>query len=84
MIEIKEKTKVKASIYGREVQLSKPTVGQVERLQDELSSQPDARKHVSTMKKFAIDLGLPADVADSLELDHFLAIVEELSSVKKK
>lgn len=83
MFEIKEKSKLKVSIYGSEYELSKPTYGQTIQLQKELDEGGES-KSMHLMRSFVIGLGLPEAVIDSLELDHFLALVEHISGNKKK
>lgn len=81
-IEFKERTKVKAVIYGKECMLTKPTVGQVEVMQAEVAK--DEGNSMQIMKKFALEMGLPVDVANSMELDHFIQLIEQLTGQKKK
>lgn len=84
-IEIKERTKVKALIYGKTVELSKPTVGQIEKMQTEMKSAKDTGvSEMTVMKNFASTIGLPVDVCDTLEVDQFLELVEKLTATKKK
>lgn len=81
-IEFKERSTVKANIYGQTVSLRKPDVGQIEAMQAEMSAE--GAKPVLVMKKFAEQLGLPIDVANKMELDHFQSLVEHLCGTKKK
>lgn len=83
MFEIKEKTKLKLSIYGVEYEISKPTYGQTAELQDKLKNEGE-KSSMLIMKQFVVDLGLPEKSVDDLELDHFLALVEHISGTKKK
>lgn len=81
-IEIKERTKVTAKIYGREYMLTKPTVGQIESMQEKIAA--DKTKSMAVMKEFAQNLGLPADIANGMEVEHFQTVIEELCGTKKK
>lgn len=81
-IEFKERSTVKANIYGQAITLKKPEVGQIEAMQAEMSA--DGAKPVLVMKKFVEKLGLPLDIADKMELDHFQSLVEALCGTKKK
>lgn len=83
MFEIKEKTKLKLSIYGQEYEISKPTYGQTSLLQEKLKGDGE-KNSMSVMKEFVSELGLPTEVIDAMELDHFLALVEHISGSKKK
>jgi len=82
-IDIPAKTKVKATIYGRSFDLSKPTVSQIEKLQASMKGV-DEKDSVGIMKKWTADLGLPIDFADTMEVDHFLQVVETICGTKKK
>lgn len=80
--EIKERTKITAKIYGQEFPVTKPLVGQVEALQDELKK--DGANPVKIMSEFGQKLGLPKDVIDKMEADHFMALMDFLTGQKKK
>lgn len=82
MFEIKEKSKVKVNIYGHEYELTKPTYGQSQRLQNELKDA-GSDKAMQVMKEFMIGLGLSEECIDGMELDHFLQLIEFISGVKK-
>jgi hypothetical protein len=82
MFEIKEKSKLKVSIYGREFELAKPTYGQSQNLQVRLKDEGQ-EKSMQIMKEFVIGLGLPEDCINEMELDHFLQLIEHISGVKK-
>ncbi len=81
MFEIKEKTKLKLSIYGSEYEISKPTYGQTSALQEKLKGEGD-KESMSLMKNFVSSLGLPEEVINEMELDHFLALIEHISGKK--
>lgn len=81
-IEIKERTKVRAMIYGKEIMMTKPTVGQVEVMQDAVAK--DEKNSIKIMKQFALEMGLPIEVGNSMELDHFVQLIEQLTGQKKK
>lgn len=82
MFEIKEKSKVKVSIYGQEYEISKPTYGQSQKLQESLKDQGN-EKSMKIMKDFVTSLGLPEECIDGMELEHFLQLIEFISGVKK-
>lgn len=83
-IEIKERTKVKASIYGKDYLLSKPTVGQIEDMQAQAEKEESSDKKSALMRKWVSGLGLPEAVSSEMEIDHFLQVVEVLTGTKKK
>ena len=82
MFEIKEKSKLKVSIYGSEYEISKPTYGQSQHLQGRLKDEGQEKSMV-IMKEFVMSLGLPEECIDGMELDHFLQLIEHISGVKK-
>lgn len=79
---ILEKSKIKLSIYGSEYEISKPTYGQTQNLQERLKTEGE-KESMKIMRDFVISLGLPEDVLNNLELDHFLALIEHISGAKK-
>lgn len=81
-IEFKERSKVKVNIYGKPFDLTKPTVGQVEAVQSEITK--DGVNHIKVMSDFAQSLGLPSDVIAGMETEHFLELMERLTGQKKK
>jgi len=81
-IEIKERTKLKAKIFGKDLDISKPSVGQVEALQSELAKE-DA-KPLAIMRSFIEALGVSRDLLDQMDIDQFQFLVEQLSAPKKK
>lgn len=82
-LEIKERTQIKASIYGKPVSLKKPTIGQIERLQTEMAKGGEVNR-ITVMKQFGTELGLPAEMCDQLEMDHFIELIEHLTGQSKK
>jgi hypothetical protein len=81
--EVKQKTKIKISIYDQEFSLSKPTVGQAE----SLASFADLKDNSEALKRtieFMELMGLPKDISESMELEHFTALVEFVVSKVKK
>lgn len=81
-IEFKERSRLKANIYGKIVELKKPTVGAVEQMQAELAA-PGA-KSIDVMVKFATELGLSKEIVESMEVDHFTQLMETICGTKKK
>lgn len=81
-IEFKARTKVPVMIYGRSFELTKPTVGQIEAVQGEITKE--GVNQIKVMSTFAQNLGLPADVIAGMETEHFLELMERLTGQKKK
>lgn len=78
--EVKQKTKIKVSIYGKEYELHKPTV-------DEARTLADSKSGVSSLedaKKFMQTLGLPLEVSGEMEVDHFNLLLEAILEFNKK
>jgi hypothetical protein len=86
---IQQKTKVKVSIYGKEFELQKPTVGQVEELQkySNVEEQTEQQKFESVCGFLEV-LGLPRSFSMDMEVDHLVQLIEflsgELNLTKKK
>jgi hypothetical protein len=78
--EIKQKTKIKISIYGKEYELHRPTVDEAEIIatKDSNSSSLDGAK------KFMATLGLPIDVSGQMEVEHFNLLLEAVLDFNKK
>ncbi len=79
--EIKQKTKIKISIYGKEYELHRPTVDEAEILS---KSKSDGSSSLEDAKKFMATLGLPLDVSGQMEVDHFNALLEFVLEMNKK
>lgn len=81
---LEKKSAEKVNIYGKEYSLTKPTVRQTEKLQEDIkNSKEDESASFKLMKKWVEDLGLPGEVIMDMELDHFVKLVEHLSGSKK-
>lgn len=81
--EVKQKTKIKVSIYDQEFELCKPTVGQAEHLAS-FSEVSDDKKALAKTIEFMELMGLPKDISEKMELEHFTALVEFVVSKVKK
>lgn len=80
---IPEKKKAKITIYGTTYEVIKPTVSLMEEFSDGIDSVPDKEKFKRS-KELVSKLGIPLDVLDGLEVDHFTMIMEFLTSQVKK
>lgn len=83
-IEIAQRSVLKAKIYGKEYALKKPTLGEVEDMQEKYEKIDSTKEKSALMRSFLAQLGLPENDSKAMELDHFLLIVEALTSSKKK
>lgn len=83
MFEIVERTKLKVKIYGKEYDVKKPTVGDLEGLQVGMDDLKDGEK-LHRVKGFVVSMGIPEDTIQDLEMDQFLSLIEFLSQSKKK
>lgn len=78
--EVKQKTKIKISIYGQEYALHKPTV-------DEAKVLSEAKSGNSTLddaKDFMATLGLPREVSGAMEVEHFNMLLNVILDLNKK
>lgn len=82
MFEIKEPEKVKAKIYGQEIELTKPTVEMIENMELETDKMTNKEK-LAWAKQWAVSMGLPIDLANKLQIDHFNMLLEHLTGTKK-
>jgi len=87
--EIKQKTKVSVKIYGKEFELTKPTVGQVEELQKySIVDESDQKSQFDSICGFLSVLGLPLEFSKEMEIGHLTDLVTylsgELNTDKKK
>lgn len=80
IFEIKQKTKVKVNIYGKEFSLSKPTVGQVESLQKLSGIEKKSESEQFELIMSYLDvLGLPVEFSKQMEIDHLIKLINHLS-----
>lgn len=78
--EIKQKTKVKVKIYGKEFELSKPTVSQIESLQMYSGMEGSTQSEIfEKICGFLDILGLPKDFTKDMEIDHMMELINYLS-----
>jgi hypothetical protein len=78
--EVKQKTKIKVSLYGKDYELHKPTVNEAKLL-------AEAKSGVSTLddaKTFMATLGLPMEVSGEMEVEHFNLLLEVILDFNKK
>jgi hypothetical protein len=80
---IPDKKKAKITIYGVSYDVMKPTVSLMEQFTYGMDSVDDKEKFKRS-KELVSKLGIPMDVLDSLEIDHFTMIMEFLTSQVKK
>lgn len=84
MFELTELPKQKVRIYGKEFEISKPTVKQIKALTKEFDAKSqDAAKSTDQLIVFLSGLGLPADLMEEMPAEHFNALVEYVIGVKK-
>ena len=83
--ELKQRSKVTLEIYGQSYEVSRPTIGLAKRMQEEIAlvRSEGGDRNLALLIQFLSDLGLPAEVSESLEIDHFNQVVEFLLTPKK-
>lgn len=78
--EIKQKTKVKVSLYGQDFELHKPTVRQVEELQKFSNVENKTQsEQFEAICNFLDVLGLPKDFSMEMEIDHLIKLINHLT-----
>jgi hypothetical protein len=84
-LEIKERSTVKLSIYGRELEVKKPSFKHVSNMQALLEDLgDDGKATLETFSKFLEEVGLPKDLIEEMEIDHLTEVVRVLCEPKKK
>lgn len=78
-----EKKALKITIYGKPYAVSKPTVKQIQMFSKDIDAMSDVQKFERS-KALVTELGIPNDVLDSLEIEHFEAIMSALTNHGKK
>lgn len=76
-----KRTEIKLSVYGQTYTLKKPTIKQVKSFESRMKDS--SGKEMEMASEFLNELGLPIEVTENLEVDHFSKIVESLMGVKK-
>ncbi len=83
-LEFNESAKIKAKIYGSTVELSRPTVGMIEALEEQRSVMGNDKDKMVLMKSFLKTLGMPEDLTAKMEIEHYTQLIEFLMAPKKK
>lgn len=78
------KTDVKVNIYGADYAMRMPSVREKQELIKTLESAKSQSELFDYQKKFIEGLGLPMDVIESMEFDHFDELSGAFISPKKK
>lgn len=81
--EIAGKSQLKVKIYGQDYVLAKPSVKLIFDMQKELKAAGDEGA-VGVMSDFLSKCGLDKEVVESMELDHFTALIEFITKAPKK
>lgn len=81
---LEARAKTTIDIYGSQYEVSKPRVGQIDLLNEDLKKVSNDSDKIKVMIHFIASLGIPEDVVTNLEMDHFTELCEYLASSKKK
>lgn len=81
--EVSKKTVYKVKIYEQVYEIRKPVVKDASVLSSFKEESSDEKKLEKTMDLLA-SLGLPKDVSQSMEIDHFTQLVQKLFGELKK
>ncbi len=82
--QIEPSAKIKARIYGESVELSHPTVGMVEAFEEQRASMNNDKDKMVLMKGFLVQLGMPHDLINRMEVHHYTDLIEKILTPKKK
>lgn len=77
-----KKTVYKVGIYGKDYEIRKPTVREAEQMRKAVKGAGD-EPELAIFSKFLAHLGLPEEVCENMEMDHFVKLTEYLLSGKK-
>lgn len=84
MFELTEIPKIKVKIYGKEYDLKKPSVRQIQQVTSRLELiKGDGAKTTDEMISFVSGLGIGADILEEMPAEHFNLLVEHVCGVKK-
>lgn len=84
MFELVELPKQKIKIYGKEFEISKPTVKQIKAITKTFDAKSDdVARSTDQLITFLSGLGLPSDLMEDMPAEHFNALVEYVLGVKK-
>lgn len=81
MIEFQRK-KLKFKLDGQEYGFNFPTVGQYRSFNKKLKNMGEGNEF-DCMIEFLVSMGLNAEIAEGMEVDHITAIFDEISGQKK-
>lgn len=83
-VKISDKKTVEFEINGAKVSLTKPTLGAQVKYEQDLLDAKDGKTSVGkAMKAFIVGLGMPEDVADTMDMGQFNDVIEALVASKK-
>lgn len=77
-----KRSESKIVIYGKEYKVQRPTVRQVRSLQVSTANKTDEERFVD-LQKWVAGLGVPIEVLEDMEMEHFTELVAFLSGSKK-
>ena len=83
MLELVRK-KLPVSIDGTIYELRAPTYGDSVEYENELKKAESTEQRAEVLFSYLTKLGLPADVAKTLEIDHITEIIQYVSAEKKR
>lgn len=78
-----KRSKVSVNVYGKVFEISKPTVGQIEKMTDEAVAMDESQKGKQALK-FLVELGIDNETVKGMEIGHALELIEFLTSTGKK
>ncbi len=79
---IEKKNVYKVNVYGNSYELTKPTVRQAEEIRVRMKDVGEDSQ-VDVMVDFLSKCGLPTEVSDQMEVEHFVSLTEFLVGAKK-
>lgn len=79
-----QKATLRLEINGQSYDFKRPSVGDLDELEEILAQDGASKKYVKIYKDFFEKLGLQSDVIKSLDYDDLISFIQFVSSPKKK
>jgi hypothetical protein len=81
--EIKERTKLSVTIYGKEFKILKPNVMQTRAVLQKITALTDSTESSDIWIGFLCELGFEKELLETMEPEHLLKLIDFVTGVKK-
>lgn len=85
-LDLGDKEILPITIFGQEIDLDMPTMKDIVKMQTSIEQAKEDKTEVSytAVRDLVIKMGMPADVAEQMQVGHFEKLVTHLLTSKKK